>query len=156
MKISDLKTQTMIYYDFMDMIKIIDNKLGYNQRNAGKHFNPDSMEYDEWRKLQSISKIFDTNNMHIPESFNLYQKFKNLVENGKIKRTPYCDFWHWQLDNMFVTNFSNDSYTILNLKLSEYTITKMKVWQLEIFRIWKETFKHISNDDGKINVWVSW
>lgn len=67
-------------------------------------------------------------------------------------KTPYLDFWHWQLDNCF-DRLSNDTYCHLYIGLDFDTIT---VWQMEIQKTWNWLFRDIADEGGHVWVWVSW
>jgi hypothetical protein len=68
-------------------------------------------------------------------------------------KPPYLDFWHWQCDNCFFRPVFNDTYNKLYIGLEKQNIT---FWQLDIQKIWNELFKHLADESGYINIWISW
>lgn len=54
MKKSKLQPTTLEYYDFIEMTKIVKDKLGFDTRNCGKHFHPNDkkppyMDFWHWQ-----------------------------------------------------------------------------------------------------------
>jgi len=45
-----IKKKIKEYYDFSDLVKEVNEKLGIDQRKAGKYFHPDTGNFKEWHK----------------------------------------------------------------------------------------------------------
>jgi hypothetical protein len=139
--------------NFTEMRNNIDTILGYDQRECGKVFYPESGTFEEWRKLNKL-KIKDREGKHFNSSQIYYSWYKMDIINGKWIDTPYCDFWHWMLDNCFNNNvFRNDTNQRLYLGNE---VDFDHDWQRVIYKVWQDTYKHLADEDGFIDVFVSW
>jgi len=151
---SDVRKKYYQTYDFMDMNKVIDNKLGYNARKAGKHFHPETGDYNDWHKEKGL-RDYDIEGNHKGSSKILFSQYKKDVEDGKWLETPYMDFWHWQLANCVSDNFRNDNVASVYIG-EDYSYIIAEPWQKEIQKVWHDTFKHLADEDDTIDIWVSW
>ena len=95
------------YYEFFDLVEEVDNKLGYDQRDADKHFGGD-----------------------------------------------YKDYWHYQLDNLFTSEVSNDSMNSLYIGLDMEGFDAGN-WKYQIQKVYNELFADIADEDGYVEVWIS-
>jgi len=140
------------FYDFTEMVKLINKVLGYDQRKAGKHFYPDTGDFTDWHKMKKYP-VNDEENKHFLSSQIWYKEYRNDIENGIWKDTPYMDFWHWQVDKGVNEGFSNDSYGYV--RINPEIAKNEKEWIKEIQQVWYDTFKEISVD-GRVKIWISW
>ena len=101
--------KTKEYYDFFDLVNEVDEKLGFEQRDAHKHFGGE-----------------------------------------------YKDFWHYQMDHCFGGEVRNDSMLCLNISLKEFPIKDKDDWRYKIQAVYQELFSNIANENGDIEVWLSW
>lgn len=140
------------YYDFIEMCKTVDKELGYNQRNCGKIFYPETTTFDEWHKAKKYPQK-DPQRNHKNSSQLWFAEYKQEILEGKIKEDVYCDFWHFQLDNCVPDDFRNDSYSRVYVGMGlnfEYE------WQRVIQQKWNELFKDLADDSGWVDIEVSW
>jgi hypothetical protein len=142
-----------ITYRLNEMVDMVNAQLGYDQRACGKHFYPNTGDFNDWHKSKKYGKT-DPSGLDQGSSQIWFKEFKTDVEQGDWLETPYLDFWHWQLDNCFMGEVSNDSNAMLSIHPNK--AYKSEHWQLEIQNTWYEMFKHIADSDGDINVFVSW
>lgn len=141
---------TETFYDFIEMKNKIDDILGYDQRDAGKHFYPDSGSMIEYHKM----KGHDVNSNDPEYNAKIHTMYTDAVSSGEWKEKPYMDFWHWQLDHCMNHGFSNDSYSSFTISMD--CAKDAEDWQKEIQQVWHDTFKHLADEDGTIQIWVSW
>lgn len=141
------------FYDFIEMCKIINKKLGYDQRDAGKHFFPEAITFDEWCDLKKYPKK-DPEGKYRSSSQIWYEEFNKDILEGKYKQVPYLDFWHFQLKNCVNEGFINDSYGYLNISM-DY-LNNAEDWQKEIQSVWNKTFKDYADKNGNINIKISY
>jgi hypothetical protein len=152
MKYEDIKVKKE-FYDFLEMCEIINKKLGFNQRGCGKFFHPETIDFGEWCDSKGYGEI-DSEGRKRGVSQLWFAEWKQDVSNGLYKDVPYLDFWHWQLDNAVNRDFRNDSFGYVNISLE---LTKdAEDWQKYIQKVWYETFKEIADEDGYIDIWISW
>lgn len=133
-----MKANTLKSYDYMDIKKEVNTRLGYDMRSAGKHFYPESMTFEEWSKSTGI------------DNYGEYQK------SGK--EIPYMDFWHFQADYCFMNGVSNDSYLKLYVGSPDDSeeFKDAEEWQKEIQRVWCDVCKDFKQKYGYITVWMCW
>lgn len=150
-----IKNKKLKFYDFFDLVETVDKKIGYDQRSAGKHFFPDTGNFTDWHKLKGYGQK-DSEGKHPSSSQIWFSEYQKEISEGVWKDTPYLDFWHWQMDNCFSSELSNDSYNTFYVgdDINHFS-DKPKEWQLEIQRVYKDLFFDISKD-GYIEVSVSW
>lgn len=155
MSVEDIKNNPMTetFYDFMDMCQEITKILGYNPRNCGKHFYPETGSFDEWCDSKKYGKK-DPEGKHRNSSQIWYSEYKKDIQEEKWKDVPYMDFWHWQLDHCVGHDFGNDRYSTINIHPD--CAKDAQNWQKEIQQVWWETFKDIADKNGVINIWVCW
>ena len=139
--------------NLIDMCKNINQILGYDQRECGKQFYPETGTFDDWHKANNL-KVKDGDGNHKNSSQIYFCWYQSDIASGKWKDTPYCDFWHWMLDNCFDANFRND--TEQHLYLGNLRITFHHKWQKEIYKVWQSVYGHLCDEHGYIEVHVSW
>lgn len=139
----NLQTYTKTFYDFMQMCKIINQKLGYTQREVGKFLYPDGTDFETWYELCG-EKNYGKNKKIAQEVYNM----------AYFDKIPYLDFWHWQIENCCDESFSNDSYS--KFCISPELAESEPEWIQNIQNVWYETFKDIADEDGYIDIWVCW
>lgn len=130
------------FYDFIEMKNLINEKLGYDQRNVGKYLFPNGAEFEEWYEIRGEERYKDKS------------LAKQMYDSSSYERTPYLDFWHWQLKNCCSDSFRNDSYT--KFCISKELAEDEPKWIQDIQNMWYNTFKDIADEDGVIYIWVSW
>ena len=121
---------TITFYDFMEMSHEIDKILGYDPRDAGKHFFPNSGSSMDWHR----EKGHDCTSSDIEYNQKINAEYADAVVKGKWVETPYMDFWHWQLDNCVGERFSNDAYSTIcvSMNCGTWVDKKPEPWQTEI------------------------
>jgi hypothetical protein len=151
-----LKSTKIKFYNFDDLVKLVDQELGCDQRDCGKFFYPESLSFDEWHKIKKYPKK-DKEGKYKGSSQIWYSEYQQEVNSGIIEETPYCDFWHKQLDSCFLDDVSNDSYNQLYVGLDdEVTQFAEDSWELYIQKIYNKLFKKMANKDGYVSVRISW
>ena len=142
MNMNKVKSYTKTFYDFIEMKALVNEKLGYDQRNVGKYLFPNGADFEAWYAIRGKEQYGDKNFA------------KERYDSSEYERTPYLDFWHWQLDNCCSDSFANDSYSSfsINPELAE----DEQEWIKNIQNMWYETFKDIADEDGNIDIWVCW
>ena len=119
-----LKEQTHKYYDYFEMQKMVEKKLGYEIRDCGKHFHPNGVDFKSWYNMSNtkgiqIMKTFNTD-VNLSEVREAYKEFELwLINKPEYIKYPYLDFWHWQIDHVF-NNVQNDSFSKLNISLTTW------------------------------------
>jgi len=146
--------KTMEYYLFYDLNDEVEKSLGFDIRDCGKHFYPDTTSFDQWHKDKGYPET-DSEGKHMNSSQIWFAEFKRDIAKGKIKKVPYLDFWHWQMDHCFGTEVRNDTYNTLYVGMDEDYIGEMEPWQSGIQQKFHDLFYHLS-DEGWINVYISW
>lgn len=150
-----IETKTVM--DFMAMQYWIDKKYGIVARDYGSKDSPapdwvkDCMKWgitlERATQLRHLhrSAITDENEIYAYEdAWNAYVVWRD--------KTPYRDFWHYQLD--LFHNFSNDNYFWYPLV---YALENAEEdWQKEIAQMWIDEFGQFANEEGEVYVWVSW
>jgi len=149
----NISTVTKTFYDFMEMTDEIDRILGYGQRGCGKHFHPNTGDFDDWHKSKGYGRV-DPEGKHIGDSQIWYAEYQKNVDDNIFKETPYMDFWHWQLDNCMNNGFCNDSYGYVNISM--WCADEAEDWQKEIQQVWHDTFKDIADEEGIVEIQISW
>lgn len=139
------------YYDFIEMCQIVNKELGYDQRNCGKIFYPDTMTFDDWHKSKRYPTK-DPQGKHKNSSQLWFAEYKQNIRDCKIKEDIYCDFWHFQLDNCVPDNFSNDSYSRVYIGMK---LNFEHEWQKIIQQKWCDLFSELAKD-GWVDIHVSW
>ncbi len=147
--VTKMKQYILKYYNFYELNDKVDDELGFNSRHCGKHFYPDSGTFDEWCDSKGYGKV-DSEGKNRSSS-NIW--FKEYEEDAEWKQVPYMDFWHWQLESCFLNDVRNDNYNKLYVGLDEF---RGADWQLKIQKTWNKLFKNIANEEGYIDVWISW
>lgn len=150
MTISPIKDN---HYSFEQMVDIIDKKLGFHQRNCGKHYHPETGDFYAWHKSKGYSKL-DPEGKEPNASQIWYTEFKQDIIDGNWKKTPYYDFWHWQLKHSINETITNYSYGWVNI--SPDMANGFDTWIKEIQQAWFETFKDIADENMKVKVLFSW
>ena len=130
----------------------IDKILGYDQRDCGKHFFPDTVDFNEWHKIAKLPHK-DSEGKEKSSSQIFYKMFRDDIKSGKFKNTPYCDFWHWMIDNCVGEDFCNDSQQRLYLG---DVVTFTAEWQRVIYKVWQNTYKEYCDENGFVEVYVCW
>jgi len=150
-----IKKKRKEYYDFSDLVKEVNEKLGIDQREAGKYFHPDTGNFKEWHKEKGYPDIDPDGK--IPDHSQIwFKEYGKDCQNGKWKDTPYLDFWHFQIDNLFMYDVSNDSMNSLYVGIDDPDWDcKFEPWQLEIQKVYHELFYDLSVG-GWIEVHLSW
>ena len=150
-----IKKHTKDYYNFYDLVDEVDKKIGFDQRDAGKHFHPDTGKFEDWHKEKGYPDI-DPEGKIVSHSQIWFTEYNKDCKDGKWKDTPYLDFWHFQLEKLFINEVSNDSMNGLYVGLDEAEWQcDFEPWQLEIQKVYHELFYDIS-DHGWIDVNLSW
>lgn len=144
---------TKTFYNFIDMHDLINKKLGFNQRNAGKHFFPETGDFNDWCNSKNYPEK-DPENKFRSSSSLWWAEFQQDIKNGIWKDTPYLDFWHFQIENCVNDDFRNDSYGFVDISLE--CVEEAEEWQKEIQKVWYETFKNYADEDGIIDIRISW
>lgn len=142
------------FYDLMEMCDLIDKKLGYNQRDAGKHFYPNTTSFSEWCDNKNYGNA-DPNGRSRGSSQLWFAEYNQDIKDGIIEEVPYLDFWHWQLENTFGENFSNDSYCQVSVGI-DFIKDDTPNWIREIQQVWHDTFISIADEDECVDIWVCW
>lgn len=145
-----ITSTTKTFYDFIEMCSEIDRVLGYDQRECGKHFHPNSGGMLEWHE----SKGHDISSGNKEYNIKIGEMYKEAIKSGAWEETPYMDFWHWQVDQCVNDNFHNDSYGWVNISIE--CAEDAEDWQKEIQKVWYETFKDITDEYGRIDIWICW
>lgn len=148
-----VEKESLEYYDFHEMSKEVDKALGYRQRESGEHFYPDATSFYDWYKTTGYPEI-DSDGKSVGSSQIWYAEYQVKIKSGELKEVPYCDFWHWQLDNVFMGDITNGCYINLSVSLDGWD--NIEPWQLEIQWKWNELFGHLADGDGWIFVCVGW
>ena len=152
---------TKTFYDFMEMIDIVNKKLGYDQRYAG---NPKGIkkvdEFADWCASKGYGET-DSEGKHFRSSQIWYAEYVKDVADGKWEKAPKFpdrDFWVWQIDNTLNHDFRNDSYSSVCIDVEGVYIdmNDLEPWQQEIQQVWHDEFKHLAHDGFWIDIWVSW
>jgi len=149
----NITTITKTFHNFIEMCDLIDKKLGYSQRKCGKHFFPNTGDFYDWHKMKKYPN-HDSEGKYLNSSQIWFAEYQKEISEGKWKDTPYMDFWHWQLKNCVNEDFKNDSYGYVSI--NPECAKNAKSWQKEIQQVWYETFKDIADENGHINIWISW
>lgn len=138
--------------DLMVMCDDIDSILGYDQRDCGKRFFPDTLDFNEWHRGNKLLTK-DKEGKDKGSSQIFYKIYLEDIVKGKVKETPYCDFWHWMVDNCFGGEFRNDSVQRLYLG---NVVTFTEEWQKVVYKVWQDTYKDLCDEDGYLEVNVCW
>ena len=150
----NITERTVTFYDFIEMCREIDRVLGYDQRGCEKHFHPDTGNFDDWCKTKGYGQT-DSDGEPRNSSRVWFAEFMKDVKDGKFDETPYMDFWHWQIDHCVdERTFRNDVFSSFSISME--CAEDAEDWQKEIQQVWHDTFKHLADDEGDINIWVSW
>lgn len=140
--------------DFSTIQEVVASQLGFDIRDCGKHFYPETGKFADWHKKKRYPKK-DPDGKAPNCSQIWFKEYMDEVQNGTWLDTPYLDFWHFQLDNCIddVENFKNDS---INRLYVGKPFKHWQPWQCTIQEKWNELFGSSADDDGYIDVWFSW
>lgn len=139
--------------NLMVMCDTVNSKLGYDQRGCGKHFFPDTINFDTWRKKKGyVGKDPDGKSWNSSQIW--YAEWVLELSEGLYNETPYLDFWHWQIGNCIVDreNFRNDSIQTIYVGMD---LVFTEEWQRVIQQVWCNLYYELS-DNGYLEVEVSW
>lgn len=150
MKLSKI---TKTFYDFIEMTEVINEIIDHDQRDLGKYFYPETGDFNDWCDSKNYGD-YDPDGKYRNSSTIWFSEYKNDIVNKKWNETPYLDFWHWQIDNCVHENFRNDSFSKVSISMD--LAKDAENWQKDIQKIWYETFKHLADEHGDIDIWVSW
>lgn len=140
-------------YDFFKMSNTVDTELGFEQAAAGKHFYPDSIDFDEWHKKKGYPKK-DIEGKYLYSSSVWFKEFQEEVQRGIIKEVPFLNFWHWQVEHCFKTEVRNPCHNFLNV--SKEIAENEEEWIQVLQNKWNELFSPYADEDGFISVYISW
>lgn len=152
---TNISSTTVTFYNFIEMTHEIDRILGYEQRHCGKHFHPETGEFRDWCDTKGYGD-HDSEGKFWNSSQIWFAEYQKDIADDKWDDTPYMDFWHWQLKNCVDESFRNDSYSKFSISMDYCCDDETQPWQREIMQVWHDTFKHLADEDGSINIWVSW
>lgn len=152
---SDVKTKTIYYYDFFKIVDEVNEKLGYNQRNAGRHFHLNAMGFNEWCDFKNYGEE-DSEGKHRGISQIWWSEYTQDINDGTIIEVPYYDFWHTQLDICIDEHMYNGAIVDVYVGLDKYKTRGMNHWQLEIHKVWNDVCKDIMNIGGYVTCKVEW
>jgi len=149
--------ETKAVMNFIDMCGWIDEKYNINQRDYAKHFGfnwPASLVELTNIPLERAKILYGTK----PADMSLDELAAvKLVEDARKKwaeEHPYRDFWHFQMAKVMPHNFSNDTYSSINIP---YQLSVCEEdWQREIAQLWVDEFGEYADENGNIKLWVSW
>jgi hypothetical protein len=140
--------------DFIEMCEQVNKVLGYDQRNAGKHFHPNSGNFEDWCNSKKLPEI-DPEGKHRGSSQVWYAEYQKDILLRNWSETPYYDFWHWQLDNSVPCNFRNDSNSTLCIDPDLVNLHTPR-WVKVIHKVWISEFSEYADENFMINIKVSW
>lgn len=80
--IQNVTAVTVIFYDFIEMCREIDRVLGYDQRTCGKHFFPDTGNFDDWCATKGYGDV-DSEGKDRGSSQIWFAEYQNDVTNEK-------------------------------------------------------------------------
>lgn len=155
-----IKQRTLNYYDFHEMRDLVDKELGIDQRNCGKLFFPETKSFDEWYESKNYSPL-DEEGKKSGSSQIWFAEFKEAIASGEIGDTPYCDYWHFQLDWCFMPEISNGCYVQLYVGADfhwahQESVLDIKPWQWEVQKVWNKLFGDLADEEGYVDVHVWW
>lgn len=140
-------------YDFFEMKGLVEKDLGYDIRDCGKHFYPETGKFEDWHKKKKYPK-YDSEGKEKSSSQIFFSEYMKDIREGKWLDTPYCDFWHFQLNNCFEGFNGNGSHNLLYIE--DCFHFKLEDWQKTIQNKYYELFKDLSDEDGYVSVYVEW
>lgn len=79
-------------------------------------------------------------------------------EDGSLE---YCDFWHYQIESVFMNDVINDSMNSIYVGTNEGINYKKfgkqpSDWQKMMLLKWNELFAHLADKNGWIKVYLTW
>lgn len=140
-------------YLYSQMKQMVEDKLGFPFRGCGKHFYPDSGDFDDWIKHKGYPE-FDSEGKPADSSQIWFKEYMDDSRNGKWLDTPYLDFWHFQLGYMFEGEVRNDSHQRLFVGYADQNVEETWIWDIQ--KVWKDLFGHLADENGYVDVWLSW
>ena len=143
--------------DFIDMGRWIDEKYNINARDyAGKFKNApnwSAVAAENGVTLDRAKELYNTSPLNVTDPV---EKAAMTAASAVLKehydKTPYQDFWHFQIE--LFNNFHNDSYQTLNL-LYQLEACEEE-WQREIAKLWLDEYGEFMDEEGDVFLWVSW
>lgn len=156
------KAETKTFYDFSEMIEHVNKVLGYDQRQAGKHYFPhlfpEISDFDSWCNSKGYGEK-DPSGKGRGSSQIWFAEYNKDMASGEWKtpeKAPDMDFWTLQYEKCVGEDFQNDSYSTVDIGLECYGMREAEQWQKDIQKVWYKEFKHIAVNDGLVYIWVSW
>lgn len=147
--------ETKSVMNFIDMQRWIDEKYGINARDYSNKFGFKWHDHvvSHGVEMGRAMELYSKGNAADPtEAETVAMASARDAQKAYYEEHPYQDFWHFQLE--LFDGFSNDSYQTLNLK---YQLSRCKeAWQLEIAQMWQNEFGAFADEEGDIELWVSW
>jgi len=155
---------------FYNMINYINKKYNINIRdyankneNKGKYCNGDypivawckKHGYDYTVLEESYKYPYEDPKVLkiINERVRLNELFSNAIDRYEFER-PYLDYWHFLLNNPFtVENNPTEEYWNLREIIEN---EENEDWIIEITKLFYEEFKEYLDEDGGLNVLISW
>ena len=165
-----IKDDGIVRYNYKEMEKIIESKIGYSLHNVGnyiidlltiKDIKHDSSHLNKWNSLKGrTSDELDSEGNKIFWSTIWQKDILQEVKECKYP-PPYCNFWHYQLDAMFRVQVRNDQTNTIYVGTQKgIDLKKLKKqpndWQLKLLEVWNETFYHLADKHGKIKIELWW
>lgn len=163
--------------DYHDLINYIEEKYNIkvrdyansheiNENNEIKHFEKYRKEtgkevYHAPRQYGNTNMIYrngnfiETTKEEVEKDKKLLKEYhKWLQKNPLPPSPPYLDFWHWMINNAFyeVSNGTADYWNVIEILENEETPD----WVKEITQLVYDEFIDELDDDGGLEVWISW
>lgn len=140
--------------DFLSMRDDVEAKLGFDIRDCGKHFYPETGNFTDWHKKKRLPKK-DPDGKAPNCSQIWFSEYQDDIRAKRWLDTPYLDFWHFQLDNCFLDPDLIRNGTSVHLYVGKPFGDWME-WQIEIQNAWNELFGSLADENGYVEVWLSW
>ena len=148
-----LKTRTIKYVDYFEMVEKLEKKYNINTRDFAKRsiFTHESfIKYEKW-----LNDVHNTSQEKLREKLGpvnkLYSKYR-MPDEFKIGEPPYQDFWHWLLEYQ-LDNFEKGKPILLNWQdclECAYGI-QAEPWVIEIIRLFVTEY-----GDNDYTVIIDW
>jgi hypothetical protein len=140
----ELKTTTITYVDYHDMVHHVEAKYNINVRDYAGWGAASQKELEAWRLW--LKEVHNTTEQELIDrlghSNELYATTYALPEHLKESRPEYQDFWHWMLDECFYGDPQRGVPQPLNWHevLTEAEENSAPVWVREILRLFVAEF----------------
>lgn len=162
--------------DYHDMIEYIEQKYNIKTRGYGRrkedHFDryqrltgdkmpfgsnkyPYSldgqlMSYRDGKRVPVTKEEYDADFELIHEHYARYQEW--CKQNPE---PPYLDYWHWLLEHCF-SEMANPSHQVIPVREILDVEDWAPEWVKQITLFIQKEFHHDIDDEGCLDVWVSW